>query len=138
MHVHTVLSTVGAGMLLVSLLLHICRNVSMVLARRKDVSRLSQYLTLQLLSGDQVSAHAYTAQGTLSIVYYSYITVYVHIQWEWSRAMLQATSMCMCVCVCVRVHVQVHVCIYGKHHEVLFPSEQANEVQAKGYFRVLG
>ena len=33
-----------------------CRNVDMVLSHKKDVSRLSQYLTLQLLSGDQVSA----------------------------------------------------------------------------------
>ena len=35
-----------------------CRNMGVVLGHKKDVSRLSQYLTLQLLSGDQVSAGA--------------------------------------------------------------------------------
>ena len=99
----------------------------MVLARRKDVSRLSQYLTLQLLSGDQVSAHAYTAQAPcLLCTIRTSLCTYIYS----GAGLMQCYMQLLCAC--------VHVCIYGKHHEVLFPSEQANEVQAKGYFRVLG
>lgn len=55
-HVHRELSTIGHTGHYNTVPLAACRNVSVVVGRKKDVSRLSQYLTLQLLSGDQVSA----------------------------------------------------------------------------------
>ena len=76
-----------------------CRNVGVVLGHKKDVSRLSQYLTLQLLSGDQVSAGAGPFCTTGCITTHTgqhvcrYARMYVHT--------LHDVYLDVCVCVCV-------------------------------------
>ena len=95
----------------------------MVLGHKKDVSRLSQYLTLQLLSGDQVSAGAGPFCTTGCITTLSgqhvrrYARMYVHT--------LHDVYLDVCVCVCGDASTP-------------FSSAQANEVQAEGHFGVLG